>query len=290
LPKVIVVGAYLRNTVVASDGVRTRLGGIHYNVRTLAALLSDRYAISPVSCVSRDLLSEIAADLRQFGGKIGFDGLIVVDGPATECDLIYDESGQRKRILRHRPPQLRTLRRDDLSQTDAMMVNFVDGEDLALAALHGIRSDGFSGLLYLDIHNLALAHSDLRNSSSFKEIVAAANEADFVQMNRVEAQAVLDIEGFEPRQISLAIDRAGLQPKRAIIVTLDKDGVFCRTAGRQPQHYLIPGERVQLDDPTGCGDIFSASFLKSTMEGIPIEQGLKEANKCASSNRFNVNA
>ncbi|PWT92971.1 MAG: hypothetical protein C5B54_02630 [Acidobacteria bacterium] len=289
MPNVVVVGAYLRNTVVTAGGVEHRLGGIHYNVRTLAALLGSRYVILPISCVSADLLTEIAADLGQFGGKIGFEGLMRVSGPAMECELIYDESGQRERVLRHRPPQIRALPREGLSQTVALMVNFVDGDELALETLHEIRSDGFAGLLYLDLHNLVLMQADLRASSMFSEIIAASNEADFVQMNRVEASAVLGLDDFEPGHIAREIDRIGLQPKRAVVVTLDKDGVYCRITAGRPHHYVIPGERVQLKDPTGCGDIFSASFLNSIMDGIPIGESLVAANKAASSNGLNIN-
>jgi sugar/nucleoside kinase (ribokinase family) len=287
MPKVIVVGAYLRNTVVTAQGTRRGLGGIHYNVQTLAALLSDDYAISPISCLNDDFLGEIAGDLAQFRSKITFDDCIKVDGPPMECDLVYDDAGQRKRVLRHRPPQIPALRRESLTKTVAIMVNFVDGEELALDAIHAMRGDGFAGLLYLDLHNLVLDRPDLRDPSTFRDVIEAANEADFVQMNRVEARAALDIEDFEPRQIAHAIDKIGLRPRRAVIVTLDKDGVYCRVTAARPRDHFIPGERVQLDDPTGCGDIFSASFLKSIMDGFPIGESLIAANKSAASNRLN---
>lgn len=76
------------------------------------------------------------------------------------------------------------------------------------------------------------------------------------------------------------IEKAELIQQTVLITTLGKDGVLYESA---EESITIPGIVLeQTVDPTGAGDAWRAGFVSAIMQGIPINDALKQANAFAS--------
>jgi fructose-1-phosphate kinase PfkB-like protein len=58
------------------------------------------------------------------------------------------------------------------------------------------------------------------------------------------------------------------------MVTLGKDGLLAEVNGTM---FSIPAPKVKVKDPTGSGDVVTASLIYGEMLSLPMEQTLKQA-------------
>jgi sugar/nucleoside kinase (ribokinase family) len=59
-----------------------------------------------------------------------------------------------------------------------------------------------------------------------------------------------------------------------VVVTLGKDGLVAKVNGSM---FSIPAPKVKVKDPTGAGDVVTATLIYGEMLNLPMEQTLKRA-------------
>jgi fructose-1-phosphate kinase PfkB-like protein len=100
-----------------------------------------------------------------------------------------------------------------------------------------------------------------------REAVAAG--ADWIKCNLAEAEATTGMKGVE-RCIPNLIGNG----TTGAVVTLGKEGLVAEVNGTK---FSIPAPKVKVKDPTGAGDVVTASLIYGEMLNLPMEQTLKRA-------------
>jgi fructose-1-phosphate kinase PfkB-like protein len=100
-----------------------------------------------------------------------------------------------------------------------------------------------------------------------REAVAAG--ADWIKCNLAEAEATTGMKGVE-RCIRNLIGNG----TTGAVVTLGKDGLLAEVNGSR---FSIPAPKVKVKDPTGAGDVVTASLIYGEIRRWAIERTLESA-------------
>ena len=171
----------------------------------------------------------------------------------------------------------------------------ISGFELDLETLQLIRGH-FRGPIYIDLHSLLLG---LRPDGTrfFRSIQNPADWfacADLLQVNEQE----MSMMAPDPMALAATAMQSGVQ---SLLVTLGKRGVVYVVAPgfdrlddlRRPPELrtgavrtaLVPAEAVESPgDPTGCGDVFGATYFSRLLTGDTFAVALKTAIHAASRN------
>ena len=93
--------------------------------------------------------------------------------------------------------------------------------------------------------------------------------ADWIKCNLAEAEATTGMKGVE-RCIPNLIGNG----TTGVMVTLGKEGLVAEVNGTK---FSIPAPKVKVKDPTGAGDVVTATLIYGEMLNLPMEQTLKRA-------------
>jgi fructokinase len=92
-------------------------------------------------------------------------------------------------------------------------------------------------------------------------------KADMLKLNENEAAELSGILGFKPGTIPEFCDKAAEKYLlKACVVTLGERGAFALSD--RGEKVYDPGYKVELADPVGAGDAFSAGFLHGILHGF----------------------
>jgi hypothetical protein len=294
-----VIGSFVWDIIYGRDPRRDAVeewGGITYALSAFDAALPDSWQIVPLAKVGSDLWPRA----RQFVNglrRIAPDAMpIEVPDANNRVRLEYATDELRSEILRGGVPPwtwvgLRPLLRD----LDALYINLISGFELDLETLQLIRGH-FRGPIYLDLHSLLLGIQP-DGTRFFRPIQNPPDWfacADLLQVNEQE----MSMMAPDPMALSAAAMQAGVQ---SLLVTLGKRGVVYVVAPgfdrlddlRRPNAWrvgavktaLVPAEAVDSSgDPTGCGDVFGATYFSRLLTGDTFAVALKAAIHAASRN------
>ena len=294
-----VIGSFVWDVIYGRDPRRDPVeewGGITYALSAFDAALPESWQVVPLAKVGADLWPQA----RQF-----VNGLRRIDPAAMPIEvpdannrvrLEYATDELRSEILRGGVPQwtwigLRPLLRD----LDALYINLISGFELDLETLQLIRGH-FRGPIYLDLHSLLLGIQP-DGTRFFRPIQNPSDWfacADLLQVNEQE----MSMMAPDPMALAAAAMQAGVQ---SLLVTLGKRGVVYVVAPgfdrledlRRPSQLrtgavktaLVPAEQVETSgDPTGCGDVFGATYFSRLLSGDTFAVALKAAIHAASRN------
>jgi sugar/nucleoside kinase (ribokinase family) len=188
-----------------------------------------------------------------------------------------------------------------LSGLDALFINFITGFELELETAQKFR-EAFHGPIYADLHSLFLGITaqGTRVPRELSGWGAWLRAFDAVQMNEDEFE-LLGRSWGDPWQ--LAADAVGSELK-LIAVTLGERGAayvagpeFAADPRAWPETRWSLGVggaarsgRVGLagdakfGDPTGCGDVWGATFFGRLLGGESLEAAMAAANRMAERN------
>jgi sugar/nucleoside kinase (ribokinase family) len=143
---------------------------------------------------------------------------------------------------------------NDFSMLDAIYINFISGEEIDLFALRQLR-EKFDGLIALDIHQLFYKRNSLglRCRDYSKDWREWLKYVDYVQFNQSEAE-IFNSETPTEDAIKVGADFAVNTNGPCATVYSWREGDEIRTAKRTPVE-------IELEDTTGCGDVFGAVAL-----------------------------
>lgn len=266
-----VLGTLVRDTI-HHGGARAPVkawGGIAYALAALDAVLPPGWTLVPVVKVGGDLYDEGAAYLDSFS-RVGDSSLVRrVPEANNRVELVYSNPSDRTEILTGGVPGWSAAELGDVLPTlDALYVNFIAGWELDLGGARRVRSE-FGGPTYADLHSLFMG-VDAGGRRCPRPVDDAGHWArcfDTVQMNRDEF-ALFAGDAGEPWAAALwaLAGRVG-----TIIVTLGADGVEMMTStggtGPPARHRLPVPDGPAPGDPTGCGDIWGATYFAHSLGG-----------------------
>lgn len=290
-----VIGTFVWDVIYGRDprdGPVEEWGGITYALSAFDAALPESWQVVPLAKVGSDLwprAREFVSGLR----RLAPDAMpIEVAGPNNRVRLEYSTDELRSEILSGGVPPwtwagLRPLLRD----LDALYVNLISGFELDLETLQLVRRH-FRGPIYLDLHSLLLGllSDGLRVPQPLPDARPWLECADLLQVNEAE----MSLLAPDPMALAATAMQAGV---RSLVVTLGKRGAvyvvapgFDRLADlrREPgtgpvRTALVPSE-ASAGDPTGCGDVFGATYFSRLLAGDTFAVAFQAAMRAAARN------
>jgi sugar/nucleoside kinase (ribokinase family) len=304
-----VLGTMVWDRIHARDGRAGPVeewGGISYALAAAAAAAPSGTTIVPVVRAGSDLAEQA---FRFFRGLPQLDtetGVRVVDEPNNRVELRYFDRERRAERLTGGVgpwswPELEPI----VSGLDALYINFISGFELELPTALALRAN-FPGPIYADLHSLMLGVGpgglrEPRPLAAWREWLRCF---DAVQVNEDELAMLAhawgdpwlfaaEAVGHEPRLLLVTLGERGA----AYIAApgLDEDPrTWRRSAVLPPIRAAAPGpartERVppalepRDGDPTGCGDVWGASFFCALLDRHGLDGAMRRANAAAARN------
>ncbi|MDQ3674113.1 MAG: carbohydrate kinase family protein [Gemmatimonadota bacterium] len=274
-------------------------GGITYALEAFDAALSSDWEMVPILKVGHDL----ADSARQF--VAGLDRVapgaapIEVPHPNNRVALHYQSAERRCERLTGGVPGWSWLGlKPLLADLDALYINLISGFELDLETAQLVRQH-FRGPIYCDLHSLLLAlqPNGLRTPQPLPNPAAWCRCFDLIQVNE-EEMTMMASDAMGLAAIALANGVNSLTVtlgSRGIVYiaapgferladlrrgTLGEAGGAVRTAlvPAKPPKHGTPG------DPTGCGDVWGATYFSRLLAGDKLDAALDRALEAAARN------
>jgi pfkB family carbohydrate kinase len=275
-------------------------GGISYALSGLDAALPDDWQIVPLIKIGSDLAARAAHFLASLR-RVAPDGrFIEVPNPNNRVELRYHDDERRSEVLTGGVPAWSWLGLKpllDSAKLDALYINFLSGWELDLETMKLIRQH-FRGPIYCDLHMLvwAVQPGGLRTLRPLPNVAEWCSCFDFLQVNEDE----MGMLAPDPMALAATALAHGV---RTLVVTLSKRGAvffapseFDRIGDlRRPRPLgasfgplrtsLVPVDHiVSSGDPTGCGDVWGATYFSRLLAGDCVEDAIVAAHRAAARN------
>jgi sugar/nucleoside kinase (ribokinase family) len=305
-----VLGTMVWDRIFSRDGRSVPIeewGGISYALAAAAAACPAGGVVVPLIRVGSDLSERAFRFLRALPHMDLESGIAVVSEPNNRVELRYsDEQRRCERLTGGVSPWTWAELQPRVAGLDALYVNFISGFELELEAAQALRAH-FTGPIYADVHSLLLGVGPdgvrvPRPLESWREWLRCF---DAVQLNEAELETLAhawgdpwlfaaQVVGDAPRLLLVTLgDRgsayfaaAGLDPdprswRRARVLTPDVAG----PGGGAVRTQHVPPDLVpRHGDPTGCGDVWGASFFATLLAQRDLETAMRRANSAAGRN------
>jgi len=275
-------------------------GGIAYALAAFDAALPDDWELVPFIKVGADLAPHARDWLRTLKRLAPDAQPIEVPQRNNRVEIRYMDAERRSEVLHGGVPGwswagLAPLVKD----VDALYVNFISGFEMDLETAQLMRQH-VQVPLYGDLHSLLLgvAPGGLRIPQPMLNVDAWFRCFDFVQANEDEARLMSSDE----MTLAATALREGVE---TLIVTLGARGLIYFVAPgfgditdlRARGHFnksvgAIRTARVEAErdvergvgDPTGCGDVFGATYFTRLVAGDTFDAAVRAASRAAARN------
>jgi len=300
-----VIGTFVWDVIHGRDPTRVPVeewGGITYALGAMDAALDDGWAIVPLIRVGEDLGARAQQFLRSLRHLEPGAAAIEVPYPNNRVELRYTTDERRSEILSGGIPAWAWLGlKPLLGGLDALYVNLISGFELTLETAQLLRQH-FRGPIYCDLHSLVLgvASDGLRVPRPVSDVAAWLQCFDFVQVNEDEMRLL----AADPLALAAAALAGGVS---VVNVTLGARGaVYFATPGFERLSDLRRSElpaagalggaiRTALvgatpargggpPDPTGCGDVWGATYFARLLAGAKLGDATAAAMYAAARN------
>jgi len=308
-----VIGTFVWDIIHGRDTTQAPIeewGGITYALSALDAALDvphptqpdEAWEIVPLIRVGTDLAQRARDYLGTLRHLAPDAAPIEVAYPNNRVTIYYTSDDSRNEYLRGGIPAWSWTELEPLLvNIDALYINLISGFELDLDTARRIRQH-FRDPIYCDLHSLLLAvdADGLRTPRTITNIPAWFQCFDILQVNEGEMKLLA------PNATSLA--KTAMRSGVSIInVTLGPQGVMyfaipwierlfdLHTASLRPmadldkpiQTALVPAAPVQRSsggDPTGCGDVWGATYFARLLVGDNLGNAISAALKAAARN------
>jgi sugar/nucleoside kinase (ribokinase family) len=185
-----------------------------------------------------------------------------------------------------------------LAEIDALYINLISGFELDLETAQLIRQH-FRGPIYCDLHSLLLAvqPNGMRTLQPLPNPAAWCRCFDFIQVNE-EEMSMMTSDPIALATIALA------EGVSSVAITLGSRGVvYFAASGFEQLSDLrrsalgptsgairtakVPAKRPRhgaLGDPTGCGDVWGATYFSRLLGGDKLDAAIDRALDAAARN------
>ena len=275
-------------------------GGVTYSLSALDAALPEDWSIVPLIRVGADLAPQ-ARDFLRMLKRIAPDAPIIeVPYANNRVELRYFSDERRsERLTGGVPPWPWLGLKPLLGDIDALYVNFLSGFEMELETAQLLRQH-FRGPIYCDLHSLVLAvqPDGLRVPRPLPDVEKWCACFDILQVNEDE----LAMMAPDPMALAATALGAGV---RCLTITLGKRGAvyfaapdferLADLAAPRPlgaslgpiRTALVPAEPVRTrdaGDPTGCGDVWGATYFSRLVAGDKLADAMRAAMRAAARN------
>ena len=262
--RIAIIGIINHDTIRMSNGQELQdLGGILYNTAVLANLVDESTTLYPISKIGEDCHALMRRILDPYP-NVDPVGIVIAPEGTSRNNISYDGKLEKvERLTNHITP-ISFAQIQPFLDCDAILINFIIGDDIALETLGTIRVRTRE-LLYLDVHNLCLGidaegyrfHRSPEHWEQWMRLV------DVVQMNELEARFLAG-KPMEKEKDLIAFGRVIIDIGPAVFIAtrgrLGSLTVYRTSSGYDV--FVCPPEPIkQVVDTTGCGDAFAAGFL-----------------------------
>jgi len=298
MPRVGVLGSLVWDEIHGRDPLAPpaeEWGGIAYALSAMDAALPADWEIVPLVKVGRDLAPRAAEFLRSLDHLAPGARGIEVPVANNRVTLRYQSRARRcERMSGGVPgwtwPELGPM----VTDLDAVYVNFISGFELCLGTAEALRH-GFAGPLYADLHSLFLGMGGdgMRALRPLPNAPTWFSFFDVIQLNEEEMAQL----GGDPLPVAAEAIASGVS---LLNITVGERGVvyvarpgFEHLGDRHPQGApasatirieRLPAAAVDVNDPTGCGDVFGATCFARLLAGDDVAGALRAANLAGARN------
>jgi sugar/nucleoside kinase (ribokinase family) len=304
-----VLGTMVWDRIFTRDG-RTRpveeWGGAAYALAAAAAAAPAGATIVPIMRVGADLAERAFQHLRELPGLDLDTAVRVVAEPNNRVELRYQDSERRcERLTGGVGPWSWPELEPVIANLDALYINFISGFELELPTMIALRAS-FAGPIYADLHSLMLGvgPDGLRAPRPLEAWREWLRCFDAVQVNEDEISTLAAAWG-DP--FLFAAEVVGVAPRLVIVTLGERGAVYFATADvvseplawqRAPllspvneadraavRTGLVPPDLVpRAGDPTGCGDVWGATFFFALLGGVELDSAMRRASRAAALN------
>ncbi len=283
-----VIGSFVWDVIHGRDARQAAVeewGGITYALSACDAALPDDWELVPLAKVGSDLAPQAREFLRTLRRLAPDAHPIEVPYRNNRVELRYHSDERRSEVLSGGVPGwtwagLQPLLRD----LDALYINLISGFELDLETAQLIRQH-FKGPIYCDLHSLTMGiePGGLRTWRQIPEVEAWCACFDVLQVNEDEvAMLAPDPLGLAAKALAAGV--------RTLFVTMGKRGVVYfedAGVGRPLRTALVPASVARVEgagDPTGCGDVWGATYFSRAVAGDTLEVAMRRACDAAARN------
>ena len=296
-----VVGTFVWDTIHGRDARTVPIeewGGITYALSALDAALPEDWEIVPIMKVGSDLAPQAREFINALRRMAPDAALVEVPSPNNRVVLRYQTVDRRTEHLTGGvPPWTWIGLKPLITQLDALYVNFISGFELDLETTTLLRQH-YRGPMYADLHSLVLAvqPDGLRTLQPLPDVAAWCRCFDIIQVNEVE----MSMMAPDPMALAATALANGV---RCLCVTLASRGAvffaapnFDRLADLEVRDALnaalgpirtalVPAPAaLTTGDPTGCGDVWGATYFSRLLGGDTLTAAMRGANEAAARN------
>ena len=274
-------------------------GGITYALEAFDAALSNEWELVPILKVGSDLAESARQFVAQLDRAAPGAAPIEVPHPNNRVALHYQSAERRCERLTGGVPGWSWLGlKPLLADLDALYINMISGFELDLETAQLVRQH-FRGPIYCDLHSLLLAlqPNGLRTPQPLPNPAAWCRCFDLLQVNE-EEMTMMAPDAMGLAAIALA------NGVNSLTVTLGSRGIVYIAApgferlsdlrrGTLGEPHgavrtaLVPAKRPRHGspgDPTGCGDVWGATYFSRLLAGDKLDAALDRAMDAAARN------
>ncbi len=274
-------------------------GGITYALGALDAALPLDWEIVPVLKVGFDLAARATEYLHSLEKLAAGGAAIEVPHQNNRVALHYQTDERRCERLTGGVPGWSWLGlKPLLADLDALYINLISGFELDLETAQLIRQN-FSGPIYCDLHSLLLAiqPDGVRTLAPLANPGAWCRCFDFIQVNEDEMKMMAH-DSMELAAVAFANGVSALN------VTMGRRGVvyfaspgFTSLDDLSRNHLGTSSGPIRTalvkardrrgegtGDPTGCGDVWGATYFSRLLAGDKLETAMDRAMEAAAQN------
>lgn len=297
-----VIGSFVWDVIHGRDphdAAVEEWGGITYALGAFEAALPESWEFVPIVKVGYDLAPKARDFLGHFERIASGAAPIEVPHPNNRVTLHYQSAERRCEQPTGGVPGWSWLGlKPLLTGIDALYINLISGFELDLETAQLIRAH-FSGPIYCDMHSLLLARQPdgVRTLQPLPNAGAWFRCFDIIQVNEDE----MSMMAPDPLALAAMATAAGV---KVLNVTLGRRGVvyiaapgFERLADLDRaaiapttgpiRTELVPAELsrdIEGGDPTGCGDVWGATYFSRLLAGDDIRSAMRKAGVLAARN------
>ena len=135
-----IIGLINHDTIFMAGGRRIQdLGGILYNTTVMADLVGDNDRVYPISRIGADCYDDMRRILAHRPG-VDTTGIVLAAEGTSRNQIRYDEDMEKVEQLTNRIGPIPLKQIEPFLDLDALLVNFIVGDDVALETMEAIRN------------------------------------------------------------------------------------------------------------------------------------------------------
>lgn len=296
-----VIGSFVWDVIHGRDPADATVeewGGITYALGAFEAALPDDWEMVPLVKVGFDLAGKAREFIRNLEKAAPDAAPIEVPQHNNRVQIHYQSDERRCERLAGGVPGWSWLGlKPLLGGLDALYVNLISGFELDLETAQLIRAH-FKGPIYCDLHSIVLAvqPDGMRTLRPLPNPAGWCRCFDLVQVNEDEMQmmapdplglaAVAMAEGV--KTLNVTMGKRGMvyfaAPGFENLTDLDRGHFKMATGAIRTELLPAVPSRHADGDPTGCGDVWGATYFSRLLAGENIAEAMRAALVAAAKN------